>query len=217
MTILEALQSFHRQYEGNTDYPDSSSEDFVTRLEKANGAIGQWEKKLFEGIFWKELFTPHSAVTTMDSQSDAAENFLFPGSSLYIGSIEYKFCRPELARKKIKEDQNARIFWVTGTSGAYKININPAPGIGVAVEYDYYRKAFRFNGSESTQIEMSDPEFVVHWMLAQIFTDDENTTQAGLQMDLANEKMQAMQLANEMTPFYQDDTVDLSDDRGFGI
>jgi hypothetical protein len=214
MTITEALQIIHRLYEGNEDYPDSTSEDYISRLEKANSAIRIWEGKLNEGIFWKELFDTE-AITAGGSGSDAAPaDFLFPGGSIWVGSTEYSFVRPEKARKLIQQGAE-NFYWITGGKGAYKVNTYPA--LTSNFDFDYYKDALKFTtGDDTTPIEMSDPYFLIEFVLSQLYLDDDNATQAGFYMDSANEKMDAMKLANEMTPFYQDSALEDLSDNGFG-
>lgn len=216
MLINELLQIIHKLFEGNTDYPDSSSEDYISRLEKAKTAIKEWEGKMKEGTFWRELFTSGTISGTGTGQDNAPGDFLYPASSIWIGASEYKFVRPEFARRAINSASGKKFYWFTGGRGAYKLHTYPA--ISGNFDIDYYKESATYvDGSETTPIEMSDPYYVIFMVLSQLFFDDENSAQASYYMDLANEKMDAMELNNENTPFYQSNLIDDLSDPGFGV
>lgn len=217
MTTDDALKRVHELYEKNTDYPTAGEEDYDSRLALLGASINKWASKLFEGTFWKELFDTHNGVTNTSSQGDAPSDWMYPGGSLWIGANEYKYVRPERATKTIKQDPSAKIYWITGATGAQKVNINPAPGVGVSFVLDYYHTPFiPETGAETTELEMGDAYFAIYDVLTQLYLDDDNTTQADFNLNLANEKMAAMQLSNETTPFYQSNALEDVSDPGFG-
>jgi len=63
---------------------------------------------------------------------------------------------------------------------------------------------------------MSDPSFIIHDVLSQLYLDDDNTTQATVEMQVASAKIDAMRLANEIDPFYQGNEIP-SDSIAFGM
>lgn len=218
MLINEALEIIHKLYENNNDFPDSSSEDFIARLEKFNTAIDQWESKVREGVLWKELFTSAPVTAGGTGSDNAPADFLWPAGSIWIGGNEYSFVRPEKARQIINKYSAKKIFWITGGNGAYKINTYPAIGAGTIFDVDYYKKATKFStGAESTEIEMSDPYFGIYWVLTSLYLDDENSTQADMNLNISNDKIKSMELSNESTPFYQDNALEDINEPGFGF
>ena len=217
MTSTDVLEAIHELYEKNTDYPVTGEEDFDARLSLVRASVRKWQNEINNGTLWKELFEPLSSTMTTSDQADAPADWLAPGGSLWIGSTEYKYVRPERARQTVKTDPTARIYWLTGNRPAVKINVNPAPGAGVAFETDYYREAFSpVTGDEATELEMSSPYFVVYDVLTQLYIDDENTIQADFNLNLANEQMSGMKMANESTPLFQPNGFDSLEEDGFG-
>jgi hypothetical protein len=213
----DALNIVHELYEQNKDYPDSSSEDFSARLAALNAAIDAWEGEVKKGTLWRELFTPYSGVTSTDSQADGPADFLAPGGYIWIGSNRYEFVRPEKARMIRNDEPTKKIYWVTGYKGNYKFNFSPAVGSGVAFETDYYRTATKFTtGLENTHLEMSDPYYAVYSMLSRLYFDDENDEQGTRHESTASNKLAAMGLANDTTPFYQSNLLDDLAEPGFG-
>lgn len=218
MITDEVLQAIHELYEKNQDYPVSGEEDFESRLALVRGSIQKWKNEMNKGTLWRELFTPYTGVTTGSSTGSAPSDWYLPGGSLWIGSLEYKFMRPEKARQTMKLDPSARIYWISGNMPSLTININPSPGAGVSFDLDYYRTPFSpTTGAESTELEMSNPYFTVYDVLTHLYIDDEDTAQADFYLNLANEQMTGMRLSNESTPFYQSNALDSFDEDGFGV
>lgn len=218
MTTEEVLEAIHELYEKNTDYPTSGEEDFESRLALVRASIQKWKNEMNRGTLWKELFTPYAGSTTGSATGDAPADWFLPGGSLWIGTLEYKFMRPEKARQTMKLDPSARIYWISGNRPTLTININPAPGAGVSFDLDYYRDPFvPVTGAETDELEMSNAYFAVYDVLTHLYIDDEDSTQADFYLNLANEQMASMRIANESTPFFQPNGLDNFDEDGFGV
>src|SRR5204863_3105475 len=88
---------------------------------------------------------------------------------------------------------------------------------GKTYKLDYYKKATKYvTGAETQEPEMSDQYFIVNWVLGQLYADDNNDTQAGLNIDIATDKLNSMRTKNESMPFFQRDDVDDGLFGGFG-
>jgi hypothetical protein len=65
---------------------------------------------------------------------------------------------------------------------------------------------------------MSDPSFIIHDVLSQLYLDDDNGTQASVEIQVAGAKMEAMKLNNEIDPFNNNNNFPTDDDfDGFGV
>lgn len=202
--------------EKNQDYPDQTSEEYLSILAMINAGIDKWEERLLEGIYWKELYATMEDTSGGTSQEDAPEALVFPGSSLWIGNDEYDYYRPEDARVEMKNSPTTKLYYITGGRNNYKINISPVPTSGQAFEVDYYVEATKYStGEETTALEMADPYYAIYYALGMLYLDDENDVQAGFAIDTANEKMDRMIAANEKTPLHSGADDDLTD-VGFG-
>lgn len=227
MTITQILQEIHKLYEKNTSYPDSSSDDYLLRLSYCNAAIDAWENE--KGIVWQTLFTEASGTTSNNvSQYNAPSDFIYPSDYLTIEDAAgnktfYEFCRPEKVAASKQSDPDKHIYWITGGPGAFKINIYPTPttanGVaGLTYRLPYFKKATKYStGSETTEPEMMDHYFIIYWALTQLYLDDENTTQANVVIQIAQDKLANMRIKNEAVPFLQPQGMDDIQFDGFGI
>lgn len=215
MTILEALTEVFTMYEKSADAPDTSSEDFVVRLAYANAAIDKWENE--EGMDWKELYSTISNTLDANGEFDdtaTLADFKRPAGYLMIGSTKYEYVRPE--RWEVESQGSKKVYTVTGAKGTHIIKVNPNPG-AVAFTLDYRKTATKYStGLEATEVEMSDPYFIVHDVLTQLYLDDRNSNQVSYELQVAQNKMDAMKRINESAPFYQPTGVDDDTNIGFG-
>ncbi len=225
MTITTALQEIHKIYQGDLDYPAPTSADFLVRLSYANEAINTWESE--KGIFWNELFTTQSTTLPSSLSFNAPATLKFPASYLYVydSSGDYSlfsFLRPWEAKFNNKLSSGEQIYWMTGAGSAKIVNINPAPTvandlIGRTAKFDYYKFAATFaTGLETTEIEMSDPYYIIEWVLFRLFSNDQDSNRSSLHFNIANNKMNGMRIVNEINPFLQSSKI-LDYGGGFGV
>jgi hypothetical protein len=202
-------------FEKSVDTPDKTSEDYLVRLRYVRKAIEKWEGE--QGMEWKELFGTLTGTLTNGVCSDntvALVDFKRPAGFLKIGTDKYEYVRPEQMEKEERENSTKKIYTITGSKGAYSVVV--APAVSGTFTLNYRKNATKFyTGSETTEIEMSDPTFILHDVLSQLYLDDDNTTQATVETQVASSKMDAMRLANETIPFYQNNNVP-SDTVNFG-
>jgi hypothetical protein len=217
MLVADLMKKIYKRFEKSSDDPDNTSEDYIVRLEYVNAEIEKWENEI--GIEWKELFgtlsqTLVNGVYNNNTGVGTLENFKRPAGFLRIGEDKYEYVRPEQVEKEQRENPNKKIYTVTGSKGTYSINVYPA--VSGAFTLDYRKLATTYStGTETTEIEMSDPSFIIHGVLSQLYQDDNNNSQAGVEMQISNEKMSAMKTANEVVPWYNNNEVP-SDNISFG-
>lgn len=227
MTITNIMENVYKIYDGETGALDNDSEDFQIRLALANQAINVWETQ--EGMVWNELFTTESGTTAdSDYDYDLSSNFISPAGFLRIydannNATIYKYKRPEEFYITQDQESNTRMYTITGGDGSRVLIINPTPSTasgtaGLTYKLDYYKRATTYStGEESTEIEMSDPWFVIHWILAQLYADDENTTKLQIHQPIATQKLSNMRIRNEVNPFGNPNALQDTTWTGFGV
>ena len=219
MLITDLITSIYKRFEKSSDTPDSLTEDYIVRLEYVNDAIGKWENE--QGITWKELFKTMTGTITNGVCNDNAvtlADFKRPANSLFIGADEYHYIRPANFIEEQTNNPSRKIFTVLGAKGSFEISVFPV--VSGTFSMGYVKEAYKYTtGTETTpEIEMSDPEFIINDVLAQLYLDDDNGTQANVKIQVAGAKMDSMKLNNEIDPFNnnnnfpQDDNFD-----GFGV
>lgn len=217
MLIADAMREVYYRFEKSPDEPDNTSEDYIVRLSYANRAIRQWEHE--EGMDWKELYQTITGTLVNGVCSDnvtALASFKRPSGLLRIGSDRYSYVRPERVEREVTMYPSKKIYTVTGSKGSYAVNVYPA--VSGTFSLDIQKNATTYStGEETTEIEMSNPEFLIQFVVAMLYLDDNNSSQAGVEMQSATGAMEAMKLNNEKTPFYTESGEGEDDEfLGFG-
>lgn len=203
MLIADAMKSVYKRFEKSTDDPDTTSEDYLVRLDYANRAIRQWENE--QGVDWKELSGTLSGtlVNGICNNQTTLANFKSPLGFLRIGTDRYIYVRPERVERETTLYPSKKIYTVTGSKGSKSINAYPAVSADFTLDYKKYATTYT-TGEETTEIEMSNPEFLISFVVAMLYMDDDNSSQAQVEMQSATGAMDGMKLDNEKLPFWQD-------------
>ncbi len=199
MNIKQILNRIHIKYAQDTDYPSSSSDDYLVRLELINDAIDEWQNE--ESVTWMELFATLTDTVT-GSTHTLPTGFRFAANYLRVGSSEdkYSFVRTENVAEALACDANAKIFWITGGEGVRVLNVNPVLS-GETVKIDYYKAATKYtDGTETAEPEMTDQSFIVDRVVAELHLNDENDTQASISLQSAQQKLSGMRMKDTLTP-----------------
>jgi len=217
MTKTQLLQYVHRTYINDTNYPSSSDDDYLLRVDFADMAINVWGAE--SGIEWNELVDRAYSETLVN----ATATYNLPADFVYpIGYVRlYQDGTPTLIpliraeREHLHEaaDSSEKRAWITGTQGAYVLNIAPTPTTdngmaGQTVKLDHYREPALLSAlGDSAKLEMPDPWFVYHFVLGKLYSADEDFTQATYHNQLAQQKLQDMRVKNQAVPIGQDNTA----------
>jgi hypothetical protein len=227
MTMTEILQEVHKIYEGDTSYPSTSEDDFITRLAFANQAIGVWENR--QGVTWSELYTTHSDTLVADDfQYNAPSDFRRHAGFLRIqradGALTYlRHIQNELVRPTIEDNQSAQLYWITGGSRSRFININPTPTTinelaGLTFYLPYYKRATRYTTNNlSTEPEMENHDFIINWTLASLYQNDQDSANSSVYFQLANTQLLEMETNNNFVASTQSSEISDVQFEGFGI
>lgn len=213
MTIEEVLQEVHKKYAGDTDYPESTDEDFVVRLSHANDGIEEYESEVPEGTQWPELIDEHTGTGTGTGIDDLATDHLSTyrrrdengdhPAELYAGTITYYEVTPGQGMLVKRNGIGGNVFWIAGGK------LNTYPAITGSFTLPYLREATKYPvGTETTPIDMSRPKFLVYYVLSMLFLKDRNAMGFQANQQLALEAMRKMKI---------DANQEQTGDSGFGI
>jgi hypothetical protein len=204
-TKLELIQSVHLRYANDSNYPTATDDEYLVILAYIDAGIQTWENEI--GMEWRELFDTHSdTVVDAQLQYDAPADFKSASGYLRVagsGVELYPFMENFEQAIDNAKVMHSKFYWITGSPGAYKINIYPTPDsdiAGLTFYLDYYKTATTLEGEADAGVtEVPDPLFLIHFAAAQLYLNDENP-QANVELQLANERLVAMKVRNAMKP-----------------
>lgn len=201
MTITECLQTIQRRYEFSTDYYHPDSEDFMLRLGLVNDAINIWANE--NGTQWRELVTSTGGTLNIDGEVEIPDLFM-PTGKLQIGKEYYEYVTPEQIQECLHLDKGRLVYTVLGGEGHKVVKAFPNPG-AVSFMFPYYKRAITFtSGADTADIEMSDPYFIIHTVVSDLFMDDGDNLRANVESQKANGKIDSMRLSNDSYPAFTD-------------
>lgn len=218
-TETQLQQIIHRLYEGNVDYPDSTSDDYLLRRGYINDSANEWAYNS-GNIMWRELFKNVSDsdgddTTTTAIVYDMPSDYVFMASRLSIGGNFYTFSQPQEVANR--QDRNeTRFFWITGKPNAYQLNISEAVDAGGAIEYSYYKQPTLVTTTTDV-LDMSRPYFAVYYTLARLYEQDLNTAMMSVYENKAKGILDEMLVANEIPPYMYGFSVPDTDWQTSGI
>lgn len=238
-TELQILQIIHSLYEGNTSYPASTEDDYLVRRDMANEAVMKWD--MYKGTLWNELWTSSSSapdgafsITSGAVQYALPTDFRFMGGFLRLidanNNVTFYQKRKQEAQD-VYEGQTNNSFSITGNAKAgFKINFLRGTGsgafplttdIGKTIKYEYYKRPQLFTATTDIP-EMSNPDYIVHYVLSYLYRQDDNFEASDREMRVAEDILSQMQSINMMSSWREQDRVldgdwDDNNTPGFGL
>lgn len=212
MTGTEILNTIHIIYEQDTTLPETTSEDYQIRLTYLNQAILTWQNEVFNGALWQELYKSVTQSIAIVSIPD----FLYP-EKLYIGFTEYKFVLPYQSNDYIINSSQDFIYWITGGSNNKVLNVYPTiVGVG-NYTLAYYKQATLYTSLNiGTDIEMANPNFVIQYVLSQLYASDGDQTMSNSSMQMAQRYLEQMKNGLDTMPYGSFSNI-ADDNIGFGV
>lgn len=216
MTIQQALNQIHYLFQRDDSVPESGSDEFVQYTALIDNAINIWENQ--EGLNWSELYkTATDTIVEGDATYSLATDFRFPAGLLKVGDTEYQYQKPEENHLTSIVADTASRYTITGSLASKVLTIYPTPTEAGSFILPYFKTANTYlSGGVSSVIEMSDPYFVVHFALAQLWIPKNQTT-ASVHQQIADQKLNAMRIHAEISPI---GTLPVHEDlsySGFGV
>lgn len=199
----------------------------------ANLAIPAWENE--RGVLWNELWVNQPNYATIQAQTSSTQTFVLPTDFKFIGDgtiwLTYTggtatqpatrtFPVKMLAERGLNYLQNQPEFYIYGNpSVGYTLETGwiPKTGdaeIGANISFRYYKTATKpsfdssGNLSDANDVpEMSDPNFIIYKVAAQVNAANYNMNLYQIFEDKANYALLQMRSANDMASNYMDDYV----------
>lgn len=212
----DIIENVNFLYNGSSTPPTSGEEDYLVWTGLANMAINIWENE--EGMLWRELYVPLSSAATGDKTTTTAysytlpTDFKFPVSSfVWFGSNTNKTPYRIVNPNDLQLYENNTQSWAYFVNGSLKFNPNVRFPSGLTISYDYYKKATKLTTGTDVP-EMSDPGFIVYYVLSELKKEEGDTSA----LTIATQKLEAMKTLNSMGAPFQEDSFITPLGGGFG-
>lgn len=183
-TESELIDIIYSKKEGDNTTWGATDTEYLTARRLLNAGVMRWE--LLEGTRWKELYKKLSSAsdgtktcTAGDYDVTCPTDMRYPpekGSYVRVGGED----APVISVFEVEQyrDSAASYCYFTGNDkDGYTLNFNPNMTLvtGAAIDYMYYKSATKFTATTSTT-EMKNPMFLVHYVLADLYQNDESSS-----------------------------------------
>jgi hypothetical protein len=225
MDLDDLQQAIHSLYEGDTDTPSDGDDDYILRTRLINAAINRWENE--KGVLWNELWVDladaadgDKATTATTYKYDCPTDFKFPGGyvrtySTVGNSTYYSVVPPEKFQLYDNEDKNIVTF-IGNPSDGYDVKFLDTQSSGLTISYQYYKNADSLSLTSDIP-EMSDPYFIVYYVLSRLYELDNRQAFAEKAFREAEMRLSQMRVKNMQPAFYQDSRIeDWATEQGLG-
>lgn len=177
LTVDQALQKIHREYEGDTDYLEFDDEETQLRVEYIKDSVKEWTDKFPE---YREQFYSladaddgDTVTTGSATEYDCPTNFIRPAGLVKIGdSIYLPYIDPSQITAKNRENSAFEWFTILQYPGVFKLRINPVQTAGLAINYDYYGD-LTLPATTTDSIPLARPLYSVWYTLWKIYKEDD--------------------------------------------
>lgn len=222
--IIEDLDGFisavNTLYNFSSSAPSSGDEDYIVWTALANVAENTWEHD--DGMLWGQLFVKVQDAPDGDKTTDGGTSydcptlFRFPASGyVWLGTgtnkTPYKVIKPQEAQLR-EIDSEHWCYFLNDATPTLEFNPNLTIASGLTINYNYYKFATKLTTGTS-KFEMADPMYAVYYALSELKKEEGN---AG-ELNMASEKLKAMEDSNEMPAWYQADQLIDKQTAGFGV
>jgi len=225
MTELELQDAIHTLYEGDTETPNQSDDDYLARRRLINAAVNRWEK--FEGTDWNELMTSLGEAITGDKTTngtdkafDCPDDFVAPGSYVRLyeteGTSTYYAVIPSTNKQLFDNEDKNLCYFLGNKKVGFSVNFIDVPLTGQTISYEYYKTATQVADDED-EVEMFDPYFIVYFVVARLFQQDNRPYMAKDYFTESEARLQQMKVRNDMLPAWnQQPILDVDSSMGIG-
>jgi len=230
LTENQVLNIVYSLYEGDTTNWSTSSDEYLAARVYANAAINRWE--FYEQTNWKELWTSlDDAASTVTKTLTAGtytytcpDDFIKPSSYVRTvdsgGTSQYWDVYPSSKVPSYDDDSSLFCYFTGNVKSGFTLNFNPNVDLttGNTISYEYYKTATTFTTTASTT-EMSDPYFIVYFVLSRLYENDGEDGRANKAFQEAEGRLENMRTNNIIGLEGVDDRIEytLSDGGGFGV
>ena len=223
MNYDQIFEAYYSLYRAEAQIPNSSEDEYIIGIPLASEAISRWSN--YDNTMWRELFTTLIDADDGDKTVSSAavyacpEDMKIPGGAVVIrgddGKKIKRFKVIQANEAQFKTDESSYAYFTGDPNNGFTLHLNPDPEpaiIGGTIDYVYYKKPLLFDRTNTTEfVEMSDPYFIVHRMLANRFRSSRNPYYGSAKQD-AEDALRMMQLTNNSGSW--DDPWTLPDNSG---
>jgi hypothetical protein len=206
MDFDEIFAEYYTLYRAEAEVPANDDDEYIIAMQLANNAIRRWAN--YDNTYWKELFalsndsfsdgtvTTVAGTTTYDAPSDMKEAGGYVKVIGGTGNMQMGLPLIDPQEGQFKGDQGRYAFFTGDPNNGFVLNLNQAPtASGETLQYMYYRLPDLITqGSDRPQ--MSNPAFMVDFMLANRFRASRNPYYSTAKRDAENALGQ-MKMAND--------------------
>lgn len=197
MTLLEILHEIHSLYNGDTDYPTSTEDDYIINVNLANHACRVWGSEPYN---WRELYVSGSITTVADqNEYSLPANFSKINSRVLVDGNELIYIKPEDKQSVLKLSSSSEFYTIYGKPGSKTLYINPSVEVGKTIEFDYYRK-FEPLVNPTDVPDMSDPLYIIFFVMSKLYEQDARNDMLGDYRNQAVDSLNNMVIENETNP-----------------
>lgn len=233
MDFDDIFAEYYAQFRGQgTTIPVFGEREYTTAIYLANAGIKKWDR--VDGELWRELMTTAAEQTTgvwatlsrslIDGTLTypAPTNMRKPPAFVRIGTTDYPVIKPYEAQNYTADSS---IIWFSGganTGYTMHVGSNLATNAaGSTIDYIYIKKPtlFTIATTPAAQIpDMSDPGFLIAWMLRLRFKAARNGMGFKISDADAKEMLMAMRIENSSGTWGNSDNFgDLKGYSGWGV
>jgi hypothetical protein len=187
MDFQTIFNEYYVQYRVDSDIPGTDDDEWAIAIQLANQAIRAWDR--VDAVFWEELMAKASdsdADTTLVANQTAygaPSDMRSPGGWVFFrdadGKLVDKLKVVKASEAQQFSDDSAYAYFTGNPNTGFTLTINPAPTTdqaGLNIEYDYVKMPTTFATDEdgTTKPDMSDPNYIVQYILASQFRGSRN-------------------------------------------
>jgi len=200
-------QAAYTLFRADSDVPAATDDEYTVGMRLANEAINYWSG--FDSTYWKELYTTAQGnstggvvtITTGTKTYACPTAFREAGGFVRVqdanGNDQARYPIIDSHEAQFKGSKDSYCFFTGGPIG-WTLNLNPAPPSslnGLNIDYVYYKYPTLFTtGTDVT--ELSEPYYIVHRILANLFRASRNPYYASALRD-SESAIKTMKLDNE--------------------
>lgn len=175
-TFDDIFPEYFTLYRGQaTNIPSASDPEYKIALKLAKNSVRKWDRA--DGQEWNVLWTTLSNTNTPRTIQAGVKTYPItdmrkPPKQITIDGSSVAVVEPE----KVDMIASNNVAWFTGSPATgYTLNFRNVTDemIGKSIDFIYLRKPTEIVDG-SSEIDMSDPSFLIHDMLAARFTNARN-------------------------------------------
>lgn len=217
-TFNDIFPEYFTLYRGQaTNIPGPSDPEYKIALQLANNSVRKWDRA--DGHEWNVLWTtlsntaiPRTIQTGVSSY--AITDMRKPPKQITIGGSKVAVIKPE----QVDVVASDNVAWFTGSpSIGYTLHLKTVTQdmVGKKIDFIYLRKPTAIVDGDSV-IDMSDPSFLIHDMLAARFTNARNGFAVKVHKQEALTALQNMKIEDMSGTYGNSDNLGLATG-GWGV